>query len=37
MVRRRQELRAGFVKEAFKLPPNDYGVSGEDLGHEWKD
>nr|AUW31013.1 hypothetical protein [Cladonia uncialis subsp. uncialis] len=33
MVRRRQELRAGFVKEAFKLPPNEYGVNGKDLDH----
>lgn len=30
MVRRRQELRAGIVKEAFKLPTDDYNVVKED-------
>ena len=30
MVRRRQELRAGIVKEAFQLPTNDYDVDEED-------
>lgn len=30
MVRRRQELRAGIVSLAFKLPTNDYDISVED-------
>ena len=36
LVRRRQELRAGIMKEAFKLPTNDYNfkVSDEELNEE---